>query len=138
MNTQKLLEENLKEFNPKKDVKRIGNFFLKIGGKDRKEYIENEIKALEKLKTISSFYKNYFIDTKTYKGNIAILLKFIQCSDLSFLFKCNFIVEILLQLYKSLLLIIKVYHDNNLIHGDIKPENFIFFINKKTKKPRKR
>ena len=139
MNTQRLLEDKLKEYKPKKGVmtKEVINkkYFLKITGKDRIENLENEMKALQKLKTISTFYKNYFIDSKKYKGNLAILVKYISSKDLLFLFNCDFSINILLDLYKLLLNTIKVYHDNHFIHGDIKPENFIFYFDKSTKKP---
>lgn len=139
MNTQKLLEEKLKEHKPKKGImiKEVINkkYFLKIAGKGRIENLENEIKNLEKLKKISPFYKNYFIDSKKLKGNLAILVKYISCKDLLFLYNCDFSVHILLEMYKLLLNVIKVYHDNHFTHGDIKPENFIFYFDKSTKKP---
>ena len=51
MNTQRLLEDKLKEYKPKKGVmtKEVINkkYFLKITGKDRIENLENEMKALQ-------------------------------------------------------------------------------------------
>jgi serine/threonine protein kinase len=122
-----------KTFSEKKKVMiEAQPYFLKMAGKSRQEQMKNEIKSFDKLKKIS-FYKDYFITSITKGNKTAILLKYIKSKNLEFLFQCDLDEITLLSLYKCLLEKLKIFHDNDLSHGDIKPANFIIY--KKNRKP---
>lgn len=142
-NLAKKLIENFKKnddqtevFFPKINGKKI---FIKIAGKNRSKYIKNEIKALRKLKKIIPFYKNYFITSLSNDNKNAIILKYIHGLNVydSLLEGSdkNIKTDNLVDLYKKLLKKIKIFHENNLTHGDIKLQNIFFCFEDKKDEP---
>ena len=135
----KIMDESIDSFNRDSSQTQIffpvidhKKYFLKVAGKNRSKYTQNEIKSLKKLQKISPFYRNYYITSKNRNDKTAILLKYIEGEDLSFLMNSKKLsLQSLLKLYKTLLRKIKIYHDNKLTHGDIKDKNFYSHINEK-------
>lgn len=133
----KIMDESIDSFNRDSSQTQIffpiidhKKYFLKVAGKNRSKYSENEIKSLKKLQKISPFYQNYYIASKTKDEKTALLLKYIEGEDLSFLMSSKKLsLHSLIKLYKTLLRKIKVYHDNKLTHGDIKDKNFFNHLN---------
>jgi len=123
-------------FFPKIDGKK---YFVKIAGKNRSKYIKNEVNALKKLKKIDSFYKNYLITSLSKNNKNAIVLKYIHGSNVfDSLFEGsekNIKTDNVVDLYKKLLKKIKMFHDNNLTHGDIKLQNMFFCFDDKNGDP---
>lgn len=105
-------------------------YFLKVAGKNRSKYVKNEVKVLKKLKTLDPFYKDYFITSLTKDNKTAIMLKFIcglnlydaLMDNITKNIKLNNVIDIYLKLLNK----IKLFHDNNLTHGDIKLQNMFF------------
>ena len=135
----KIMDESIDSFNRDSSQTQIffpiidhKKYFLKVAGKNRSKYSQNEIKSLKKLKNISPFYRNYYITSKTKNDKTAILLNYIEGEDLSFLMNSKKLsLDSLLKLYKILLQKVKIYHDHKLTHGDIKDKNFYNYINDK-------
>jgi serine/threonine protein kinase len=99
-------------------------YFVKVGGPDRAKYLLNEIESLKKIKNVSPFYKNYYIGHKKKDGKVAIMLKYVSGIDLQNLLKSRKMnTGSIINLYKILLKKIKLFHDIQLNHGDIKPHN---------------
>ena len=133
----KIMDESIDSFNRDSSQTQIfcpiidnKKYFLKVAGKNRSKYSQNEINSLKKLQKISPFYRNYYIASKTKDEKNALLLKYIDGEDLSFLMSSKKLtLKSLIKLYKTLLRKIKVYHDNKLTHGDIKDKNFFNHLN---------
>lgn len=133
----KMMDESIDSFNRDSSQTQIffpiidhKKYFLKVAGKNRSKYSQNEISSLKKLKKISPFYRNYYIASKTKDEKTAILLRYIEGEDLSFLMSSKKLsLQSLVKLYKTLLRKIKIYHDHKLTHGDIKDKNFYNYIN---------
>lgn len=133
---EKLLDDAILSFNKDSSQNQIfypelkgKKYFVKVSGEDRAHYLINEINSLKKLKSISPFYKNYFIGSKKYNGKAAIMLKYVSGIDLYTLIKSRKMVnECIINLYKILLKKIKLFHDKKLNHGDIKPQNLYAYI----------
>lgn len=110
------------EFNGKK-------YFVKVAGPDRAKYLLNEVNSLKKIKSISPFYKNYYIGYKKKDEKIAIMLKYVSGIDLQSLLKSRKMnIDSIVNLYRLLLKKIKLFHDRYLNHGDIKPHNLYAYI----------
>ena len=101
-------------------------YFIKVCGKERGKYQDNEVNALRCLAAFSPFYADYFIGSVRLKGRTGLVLRFIEGTDLYDLVrsKQKWSVEGLINLYELLLSKIRVYHDHLLTHGDIKATNF--------------
>lgn len=123
-------------FFPKIDGKK---YFVKIAGKNRSKYIKNEVNALKKLNKIDPFYKNYLITSLSKNNKNAIVLKYIHGLNVfDSLFEGsekNIKTDKVVDLYKKLLKKIKMFHDNNLTHGDIKLQNMFFCFDDKNGDP---
>ncbi len=103
-------------------------YFIKVAGPDRARFLLNEIKSLKKLKKISSFYDKYYIGHKKKDEKVGIMLKYVSGIDLYTLIKSRKMVnDSIINLYKILLKKIKLFHDKQLNHGDIKPQNLYAF-----------
>lgn len=133
---KELLKNTIKSFNRDKNQTEIfkpyleGNrYFIKVAGEERSKLIKNEIKSLKKLKKISPFYSQFYIGSKTIDGKTGLIFKYIDGIDLYELLveKDQIDLNKLINLYKLLLMKIKVFHDNFLNHGDIKAANFFAF-----------
>ena len=111
------------------------SYFLKIAGKDRTRYMKNEISNLFKISKFLPFYKDYYITSLEKKGKMGMIVKRIRGTDLTCLIKQqhHFSEDDLLILYSELLKKIKVFHDNNLNHGDIKAGNFFLYYDDRKK-----
>ena len=104
-------------------------YFIKVAGENRSKFLLNEIESLNKIKKISPFYKNYFIGSKEKNGKAAIMLKYVSGIDLYALIKSRKMAnKSIINLYNILLKKIKLFHDNLLNHGDIKPQNLYSYI----------
>lgn len=133
---EKLLDDAISSFDKESSQNQIfypelkgKKYFVKVAGEDRAQYLINEIKSLKKLKSISPFYKNYFIGSKKHNGKAAIMLKYVSGIDLYTLIKSRKMVnDCIVNLYKILLKKIKLFHDKKLNHGDIKPQNLYAYI----------
>lgn len=101
-------------------------YFIKVCGQQRGKYQNNEIDSLKCLAKFSPFYSDYFIGNMTKDGKTAILLKYIEGTDMYEMVRSQtkWSVEFLVKLYKILLSKIRVYHDHLMTHGDIKSTNF--------------
>jgi|LauGreDrversion4_2_1035121.scaffolds.fasta_scaffold30180_2 serine/threonine protein kinase len=136
INNFKKNDDQTEVFFPKINGKKI---FIKIAGKNRSKYIKNEIKALRKLKKIIPFYKNYFITSLSSDNKNAIILKYIHGLNVydSLLEGSdkNIKTDNVVDLYKKLLKKIKIFHENNLTHGDIKLQNIFFCFEDKKDDP---
>lgn len=115
-------------------------YFLKVAGKNRSKYVKNEVNVLKKLKNLDPFYKDYFITSLTKDNKTAIMLKFIcglnlydaLMENIKKNIRLNNVIDIFLKLLNK----IKLFHDNNLTHGDIKLQNMFFcFKNKDDSDP---
>lgn len=109
-------------------------YFIKVAGKSRSNLIKNEIKSLKELKKISPFYSKFYIGSTTVDEKTGLLFKYINGIDLYEILvqKTPISIDILINLYKTLLEKIKVFHDHLLNHGDIKAANFFAFKNSET------
>lgn len=101
-------------------------YFIKVCGETRGKYKNNEVDALQCLSKISPFYRDYFIGSLDKDGKTAILLKYIDGTDMYEMIRgrAKWDMSFLVKLYKLLLSKIRVYHDHLLTHGDIKATNF--------------
>ena len=105
-------------------------YFIKVCGKERGKYQDNEIQALKCLAKFSPFYADYFIGSVQLNGRTGLALRFIEGTDLYDLVKSKqkWSVGGLVNLYRLLLSKIRVYHDHLLTHGDIKATNFFIHV----------
>jgi len=132
----KLLEDSINSFNKESSQNQVffpelngKKYFVKVAGESRSKFLLNEIESLKKIKKISPFYKNYFIASKEKDGKVAIMLKYVSGIDLYPLIKSRKMAnKSIVNLYKILLKKIKLFHDNLLNHGDIKPQNLYAYI----------
>lgn len=101
-------------------------YFIKVAGKLRGKYKDNEVDSLIYLSKISSFYSKYYISSMSKDGKTAILLEYIEGTDMYEMLKTNekWSEEFLIKLYKLLLSKVRFYHNHLLTHGDIKATNF--------------
>ncbi len=101
-------------------------YFIKVCGAVRGQYKDNEVDSLECLSKISAFYADYFVGSITRSSKTAILLQFIEGTDMYDMIRTRTKWEInfLVKLYKLLLSKVRVFHDHLLTHGDIKATNF--------------
>lgn len=133
---EKLLDDAIKSFNKEAAQNQVffpelkgKKYFVKVAGESRARYLLNEIESLKKIKKISPFYKNYYIGSKSKDGKVAIMLKYVSGIDLYALVKSRKMANnSIINLYKLLLKKIKLFHDNFLNHGDIKPQNLYAYI----------
>jgi serine/threonine protein kinase len=133
---EKLLEDAIVSFSKESSQNQIfypelkgKRYFIKVAGEDRARYLLNEINSLKKLKEISSFYKNYYIGSKTINGKVGIMLKYVSGIDLYSLIKSRKMInDCIINLYKILLKKIKLFHDHLFNHGDIKPQNLYAYL----------
>lgn len=130
---KKELEKAISEFSRKDNQTQIFTplingvkHFIKVSGKERGKYKDNEIESLNFLSKQSSFYSDYFITSMTKDGKSAILLKYIEGTDMYDMIhtKEKWSQEFLIKLYKILLTKVRFYHNHLLTHGDIKATNF--------------
>jgi serine/threonine protein kinase len=132
----KLLNDAIQSFNKEASQNQVffpelngKKYFIKVAGENRSKFLLNEIESLKKIKKISPFYKNYFIGSKEKDGKVAIMLKYVLGIDLYSLIKSRKMANnSIINLYKILLKKIKLFHDNLLNHGDIKPQNLYSYI----------
>lgn len=101
-------------------------YFIKVCGKERGKYQDNEIQALKCLAQFSPFYADYFVGSVNLNGRTGLVLRFIDGTDLYEMVKSKqkWSVNGLINLYRLLLSKVRVYHDHLLTHGDIKATNF--------------
>jgi serine/threonine protein kinase len=133
---KKLLQDSILSFDKDSSQTKIfypelnnKKYFVKVAGEDRAKYLLNEIESLKKLKKLSPFYDNYYIGYEKKNGKVAIMLKYVSGIDLYTLIKSKKLsIQIITNLYKILLKKIKIFHDNFLNHGDIKPQNLYAYI----------
>jgi len=133
---KKLLQDAITSFDKESSQTQISypefkdkKYFVKVAGKDRAKYLLNEIESLKKLKKLSPFYKNYYIGCEKKDGKVSIMLKYVSGIDLYTLIKSRKLNnQHIINLYKILLKKIKIYHDNLLNHGDIKPQNLYAYL----------
>jgi serine/threonine protein kinase len=133
---EKLLDNAIKSFNKESSQNQVffpeldgKKYFIKVAGESRSKFLLNEIESLNKIKKISPFYNNYFIGSKQKDGKVAIMLKYVSGIDLYPLIKSRKMSnKSIINLYKMLLKKIKLFHDNLLNHGDIKPQNLYAYI----------
>lgn len=133
---KKLLQDSILSFDKDSSQTKIfypelnnKKYFVKVAGEDRAKYLLNEIESLKKLKKLSPFYDNYYIGYEKKDGKVAIMLKYVSGIDLYTLIKSKKLsIQIITNLYKILLKKIKIFHDNFLNHGDIKPQNLYAYI----------
>lgn len=125
-------ESQTQIFTPTVDGKK---YFIKVSGKDRGKYKDNEIETLEFLSKKSPFYSDYFITSMTKDNKSAILLKYVEGTDMYEMIhsKEKWSQEFLIKLYKILLAKVRFYHNNLLTHGDIKATNFYIHTDKNDK-----
>lgn len=135
MSLQRILKKYVKKFNDEnkhsethdiviEDVK----YFIKVVGKNKKEHMKNEINSLKELATIFPMYKNYLVDSFEDENHCAIMLKYIEGEDLKSLLSKKCDKNMVLCLYRMLFTKIQMFHDQNITHGDIKPQNFYSYI----------
>jgi serine/threonine protein kinase len=106
-------------------------YFIKVVGKAKKEHMKNEISSLKELAHIFPIYKDYFVAFKEDKEHCAIMLKYIEGEDLKSLLSEKFDKKMVLCLYRMLFTKLQMFHDKNITHGDIKPQNFYSYIDPK-------
>ena len=101
-------------------------YFIKVCGAVRGQYKDNEVDSLECLSKISTFYADYFVGSITRNSKTAILLQFIEGTDMYDMIRTRtkWEIDFLVKLYKLLLSKVRVFHDHLLTHGDIKATNF--------------
>ena len=134
----KAIEEAIDQFKKEKGTESSypvidgKKYFLKIAAQNRYRHVKNEIDMLQRLSSIHSFYKNYFITSFEKDGKIGMLNRFIEnSSDLTISIKPynRLTLDDILTLYNSLLKKVKFFHDHSLTHGDIKAGNFLISNN---------
>jgi len=103
-------------------------YFIKVVGENKKEHMKNEVKSIKELAKIFPMYRDYLIAFVEEKNNCALMLRYIDGEDLKTLFNYPLTEKDIICLYKMLLIKIKFFHDNNITHGDIKPQNFISYV----------
>jgi serine/threonine protein kinase len=135
---QRILKKYIKKFNDENKHSEthdivIDNvkYFIKVVGEVKKEHMKNEIKSLKELANLFPMYKDYFVDYREDETHCAIMLKYIEGEDLKSLLskKCDKIMIICL--YRMLFTKLQMFHDQNITHGDIKPQNFYSYIDEK-------
>ena len=114
----KAIEEAIDQFKKEKGTESSypvidgKKYFLKIAAQNRYRHVKNEIDMLQRLSSIHSFYKNYFITSFEKDGKIGMLNRFIEnSSDLTISIKPynRLTLDDILTLYNSLLKKVK-YH----------------------------
>ena len=106
-------------------------YFIKVVGKTKKEHMINEIQSLRELANLFPMYKDYFIAHREDDNHCAIMLKYIEGEDLKCLLDKPCDQKMILCLYRMLFTKLQMFHDQNITHGDIKPQNFYSYIDPK-------
>jgi serine/threonine protein kinase len=107
-------------------------YFVKVVGKNKKEHMKNEVKSLKELSKMFLMYKNYLVAFKEEENHFAIMLRYIEGEDLKSLLKHDFDIPTIICLYKMLLAKLRIFHEKEITHGDIKPQNFFSYIDTET------
>lgn len=101
-------------------------FFIKVCGRTRGKYKDNEVDSLQCLSKLSPFYADYYVTSMNKDDKTGIMMKYIDGTDMYEMIKSKskWEVPFLIRIFKLLLAKIRVFHNNLLTHGDIKATNF--------------
>lgn len=96
--------------------------FMKIGNSYQAQYIDIEYNTLTKFPNENT---PNIVDIFTYKEMRCLVMEFLEGPTLSDLIKNTFIAEQAIDISLELLEILDFYHNKDIIHRDVKPQNII-------------